>query len=156
MHAHGPASSRNGRGRVSMRGILLAMALCAVPPMAGAQVTTFGNDLTLAANVPFDCSVWPIPGAFVPSGQGTCTWSSSLSPTHGLFVPAGNGTVTQVRVKVGATTGPMQVLVLQALRDGNTNRVGCCQQVGQSDVFTPQANAVTALPVSLAVRADIT
>jgi hypothetical protein len=135
---------------------LLAMALFAVPPRAGAQEVTFGNDLTLPANVPFDCSVWPIPGGFVPTGQGTCTWSSSLSPTHGLFVPSGNGTVTQVRVKVGATTGPMQVIVFQGLRDGNTNNVGCCQQVGQSDVFTPQANAITALPVSLAVRADIT
>ncbi len=31
-----------------------------------------------------------------------------------LLVPAGNGTVTQVRVKVGPTTGPMQVVVLQA------------------------------------------
>jgi hypothetical protein len=117
---------------------------------------TFGNDLTLTPNVPFDCSVWPTPIGPVPSGATTCTWSSYLSPTHALLVPAGNGTVTQVRVKTGPTVGPMQAVVLRAERDGNTNFVGCCQQVGQSDVFTPQPNAITAVPVSLAVRADIT
>src|SRR5262245_6046925 len=116
------------------QGALIVMALLARSPGAFAQKMTFGNDLTLPANVPFDCSVWPIPGQFVPTGQATCTWSSSLSPTHGLFVPAGNGTVTQVRVKVGDTTGPMQVVVLRGLRDGDTNKVGCCQQVGQSNV----------------------
>jgi hypothetical protein len=46
--------------------------------------------------------------------------------------------------------------VLQALRDGHTNQVGCCQQVGQSATFTPQANAITTVPVALPVRNDVT
>ena len=62
--------------------------------------------------------------------------------------------MTGVRIKAGPTTGAMQVVVLRALRDEITNQVGCCQQVGQSEVFTPQANAITALPVQLAVRND--
>src|SRR5437763_14846999 len=105
------------------RWTLLWALLVAVP--AAAQVTTFGADLTLPDNVSFDCSVWPVPlVGFVPTGATSCTWSFAFVPdlahgqttAPGLFVPAGNGTVTQVRVKVGATPGPMRIVVLQALR----------------------------------------
>jgi hypothetical protein len=144
-----------GSVRLSIGALMLA-----VP--AGAQVTTFGADLTLPANVTFDCSVWPVPllggGVWlVPTGAASCTWTTfsvGASLTQGLFVPAGNGTVTQIRLKVGATTGPMQIVVLQGLREEFTNNAGCCQQVGQSDVFTPQANAITTVPVALPVRND--
>jgi hypothetical protein len=148
-----------------MRLLLFLLALpIALASGALAQVTTFGADLTQPSNVAFDCSVWPVPllgnqVGFVATGAQTCTWSSfadPASPAQGLFVPGGNGTVTQVRVKVGPTTGPMQVVVLQGLRDGRTNQVGCCQQVGQSATFTPQANAITAVPVALPVRNDAT
>src|SRR5689334_20260457 len=98
---------------------------------AAAQVTTFGADLTLPANVTFDCSVWPVPTVgLVPTGAQSCTWSTisvGQSMTQGLFVPAGNGTVTGVRIKAGATTGPMQIVVLQGLREEFTNNEGCCQ-----------------------------
>ncbi len=157
-----PSVSRGGgpRGLAT----LVAAALLTLAASAGAQVTTFGADLTQPDNVAFDCSVWPVPllgGAvsFVPTGAQSCTWTTLGLPTsiaQSLFVPAGNGTVTQVRVKVGAITGPMQVVVLQGLREEFTNNVGCCQQVGQSAVFTPQANAITAVPVQLPVRDDIT
>ncbi len=146
--------------------VLIIGVLFALSPRLPAQVRTFGDDLTLPANVTFDCSVWPIPSPFVPGAlqlvptqTQSCTWATyAVGPTFttGLFVPAGNGTVTQVRVKVGPTTGPMQVVVLQALRQPPNPDPGCCQQVGQSAVFTPQANAITAVPVALPVRNDIT
>jgi hypothetical protein len=149
-----------------MRLIALIAASLLVARELPAQVVTFGADLTLQPNVTFDCSVWPIPSPFVPGAlelvptqAQTCTWTTiSVGPTYtnSLFVPAGNGTVTQVRVKVGPTTGPMQVVVLQALRQPPNPDPGCCQQVGQSDVFTPQANAITTIPVALPVRADQT
>jgi hypothetical protein len=146
-----------------MRLLVLVAAILLVPsPDVPAQVTTFGADLTLPANVTFDCSVWPIPllgggVGFVQTGAQSCTWSTGSvgnDISRGLYVPAGNGTVTQVRVKVGPVTGPMQVVVFQGLREEFTNNTGCCQQVGQGPVFTPQANAITTLPVALPVRAD--
>src|SRR5262249_43419626 len=125
---------------VPIAGLLVALA-ADVP----AQVTTFGADLTLPPNVAFDCSVWPIPSPFVPGAlqlvptqAQSCTWwRYAVGPTYtnSLLVPAGNGTVTQVRVKIGPTTGPMQVVVLQALRQPPNPDPGCCQQVGQSAVF---------------------
>ena len=149
-----------------MRLVAFIAALLLLAREVPAQVVTFGADLTLEPNVPFDCSVWPIPSPFVPGAvelvptqAQSCTWTTiSVGPTtaHTLFVPAGNGTVTQVRVKVGPTTGPMQVVVLQALRQPPNPHPGCCQQVGQSDVFTPQPNAITTIPVVLPVRADQT
>jgi hypothetical protein len=143
---------------------LVAAALLAAAASAGAQVTTFGMDLGQPANVTFDCSVWPVPllgggVGFVPTQAQTCTWTTLGVPANAaqtLFVPAGNGTVTQVRVKVGAITGPMQVVVLQGLREEFTNNTGCCQQVGQGPVFTPAANAITPVQVQLPVRNDIT
>ncbi|MBK5231156.1 MAG: hypothetical protein JJE27_08305 [Thermoleophilia bacterium] len=73
-------------------------------------------------------------------------------------MPAGNGIVTKVRVKVGPTTGPMQVVVLRALRHPNAAPdagAACCKSVAASPVFTPQANAITAIDTQFAVRNDI-
>src|SRR2546427_8592875 len=122
-----------------MRIVPVAILALLLARPASAQVTTFGGDLALPDNVTFDCSVWPVPLiGLVPTGAQSCTWSTFGVPQNlaeGLLVPAGNGTVTQVRIKVGAITGPMQVVVLQALREEFTNNVGCCQQVSQSAVF---------------------
>jgi hypothetical protein len=109
--------------------VVVAALLVVAATCGDAGAVTFGADLSLAANTGFDCTVWPVIGSFVASNAQTCTWSSFAVPadlTQGLIVPAGDGTVTQVRVKVGASTGQMQVVVFQALRDGDTNDVGCC------------------------------
>jgi hypothetical protein len=139
--------------------VLIAVVLTALPAAARAQVVTFGGDLSLPDNVTFDCSLMPSGRGFVATGVGSCTWSSFAVPQNraqGLVVPSGNGTVTQARIKVGATTGPMQVVVLEAQRRVSNNTVGCCQQVGQSEVFTPQANTITTVPLELPVRDDQT
>ena len=62
------------------------------------------------------------------------------------MVPPGNGTIVMVRVRVGAITGPMQVVVLRAVRsaqgpvqipkDGGAGaNVACCTEVGRSAAF---------------------
>jgi len=98
---------------------LVAVALLAMAASAGAQVTTFGMDLSLPANVTFDCSVWPVPllgggVLLVPSQAQTCTWTTLGVPpnvTQTLLVPAGNGTVNQVWANMTLTsTNPAQVV----------------------------------------------
>ncbi|MFY9265613.1 MAG: hypothetical protein WAO61_09345 [Solirubrobacterales bacterium] len=134
-------------------------AVLALPTSATAL--TFGADLNRPANMTTDCTtvappLWPI-----STGASTCTWSTTaatLSPlTESSVVPAGNGLVTQVRVKVGPTTGPMQIVVMRALRHPNAAPdagAACCKSVATSAVFTPQANAITTIDTQFAVRND--
>jgi hypothetical protein len=141
-------------------GLLLAVALAfAAVPAAGA--TTFGADLSRPANATFTCGQVPPFGIWI--GAQSCTWgtvTSQLGTAKETFVvPAGNGTLTQVRVRVGPVTGPMKVVVLRALRQPNAPPDGgaaCCKLVAETQVFTPAANAITTLPVSIPVRHDLT
>ena len=86
---------------------VLGLALTASP--AGA--VTFGADLAAHPandNALSTCAQSP-PGYFLPQGSASCMWSfqgiGAGAPT--LVAPA-TGTVSRVRVKVGATTGPMR------------------------------------------------
>jgi hypothetical protein len=155
---------------------LSAIALIPLSVVSGvARAATFGTHLGTqplvgAPNNPYDCTryftaiagVLPIVG---PTGQlaTSCIWSdfsdegASVSMTPPI---TGVATVTEVRVAVGATTGPMQVVVMRALYR-NTTTPGkpddaCCFPVGASPVFTPQAGAVTTVPVDLQLREDLT
>lgn len=169
---------------------MVGLAICAIALASAscAAAQTFGDDLSLAPNVNLDCSVYPTPYGSFQGGQ-SCTWSTPLVPLEipgdpaggggagnpsvdGLLVPQstvdnGAGTVTAVRVRVGASTGPMRVVVLEAIRNPNgppydpsqpgtsSNDVGCCLQVGQSQVFTPAPGTVTTIPVDFAVKNDL-
>ncbi len=140
--------------------VLAALALGALgtalfAPRAGA--VTFGHNLNRTANSPYVCGdfLYPFPQPTTCSAEST-----SLSTGESGFPPAGEGVVTQVRVKVGATTGPMQMVVEEALRKDNPSDPGhptyaCCKAVDVSQVFTPTANAITAVNVNLPVRQDI-
>lgn len=75
--------------------------------------------------------------------------------------PGGDGTISQVSVKVGPTTGPMQVEVLREelefVEVGTPSvhaRVSCCDAIGQSQVFTPTANSITNEAVDLPVEVE--
>jgi hypothetical protein len=77
-----------------------------------------------------------------------------------MHPPVGNGVITNVRVRVGPVTGPMQVVVQQALRKDNPASPGnptyaCCQAIRFSQVFTPAANSTTSVRVNLPIRQDI-
>lgn len=116
---------------------------------------TFGASLSQAPNVNFDCSVIPYATPMKAPGS-SCTWGTPLfdvsnSAAGGLEVP-GNGTVYQVKLRVGASTGPMEIVVLRTLfnpDDLSSNH--CCVEVAKSSEFTPVANGITTLNVDLPV-----
>ena len=148
-----------------MRRAALATALGAAVLAPTASAIPFGANLALPANAPFDCTVLPVPNVFgtgyvaLPSPAPTCTWTAVgtiAQPAAGSFLVPVAGTVTQVRVRVGPVTGPLQVVVLRSFRDANsTASPVCCTEVGRTPPFTPAPNAVTTLQTALAVRRDV-
>ena len=156
----------------------IAVVLCAIamtttvvaPP---AQAVTVGANLNRPANVRYGCEVLPSTDAFgrrlllgAPfGGAATCTYLGfgvlgALTETP--QAPSGGGIVTQVRVKVGPVTGPMQITVLKALRtrlepgaEGTGAVTACCFYDGATPAFTPAPNAVTTLNVRLLMRNDL-
>ena len=134
----------------------IGLACPAVSAAAPTGPTTFGQtSLAQAPDVTFGCDVIP----YVPpihDGALSCTWGNPLldvgnAAAGGLDVP-GIGNVYQVKLRVGATTGAMQLVVLRTLFDPNdlvNNQ--CCVAVARSSVFTPVANGITTLNVDLPV-----
>jgi hypothetical protein len=156
---------------MSSAGILFAAALLLLAPAtARPQAITFGANLNRPVNYRFDCGVGPGVGAFgeqvlYPTNVGNCTWlaiGTNFGQSEGLLVPNGMGTITSVRIKVGPITGPMQVVVLNALRADpmgdppDPSDTSCCFEKARSTPFTPPANAISTIAVNLAVNADIT
>ena len=143
---------------------MVALAIIAVD--ASAQSRIFGANLNRPANTRFDCTAYPGPDAFgnpipYPSFASTCTWTSGgslRSSRESLIVPVGRGTVTRVRIRQGPVTGPMRVVVLEALRSGGRQvqpgvvAVACCKQVAQTGAFVPRRNRITTLRTALRVR----
>jgi hypothetical protein len=133
---------------------LFAAFACVFAAPAAAQRGTIGADLNRPANAQITCTNNPSPAflgvlAVPPPFNQSCTWmnNGSISNQAESFVlPSVNGTITNVRVRVGAATAPMQVAVLQAYRGAVT---GCCTGVRMSQVFTPAPNSVTQVAVNL-------
>jgi hypothetical protein len=141
----------------AVRASVVVAVLAAVTP-AGAYAfgpVTFGASLAQAPDVSFDCSVIPYASPIRSPGT-SCTWGTPLfdvsnASSGGLDVP-GSGNVYQVKLRVGASTGPMQLVVLRTLFDPNDlSSNQCCVDVAQSSVFTPVANGITTLNVALPV-----
>jgi hypothetical protein len=143
----------------------VAALAIALPATAGAQ--TFGPNLsTLEPNNEVGCEVDPFLGESIKATS--CTWSSNVplgedatNPNGAQNPPNGDGTISQVSVKVGLTTVPMQVEVLREelefVEVGTPNvhaRVSCCKAIEQSQVFTPAANSITNEPVDLPVEVE--
>jgi len=140
-------------------GAVLAVALMLVSAApAGAQLR-FGANLNRPANVAYGCEAFPTTDfagrrLFTGSGFGTCTYmgvGSAVSFAETPQAPA-EGVVTRVLVKAGPQVGPMQAVVLRSTRSGAG--AACCFFAAQSQVFTPQPNAITAVPVRLPMRKD--
>jgi hypothetical protein len=143
---------------------LLVGVLCAAPQTAHA--IPFGTDLSRPPSI--QAGACPNFNPFQP--QPTCAWYSvNLQTGESPFPPAGNGVVSVVRVRVGGSTGPMQVVVLRGLRNPNTTPsqpgndflftgdagYACCKAVALSQVFTPAPGAITTVPVNLPTRNDL-
>jgi hypothetical protein len=128
--------------------LITAVASLTLAPSAGA--ITFGASLNTPANNLDTCA---------DLNAASCTFFSG-SPGPGYYTPA-NGTVTRVRVKVGATTGPMQIVVMRSLYQNRPGEPGrpyfyCCFVERYGPVFTPAANTITPVPTSLPMVADPT
>jgi hypothetical protein len=119
--------------------LLLASASAAT---AAARSVTFGASLKQAPNVSFDCSV-------IPCAYGTPTIEGRS--TGGLDAP-GTGTISQVKLRVGASTGRMQIVILRTLIDPNNFNSQCCIMVARSSIFTPVRNGITTEKVKLPVK----
>ncbi len=128
---------------------------------AGASAITFGADIAaLPANdAPNTTCAQAPPGLFLPVGSPSCMWSFIGSGTTTLTAPA-RGVVTAVRVKVGATTGPMRVNVIRFLfrQTGDAAHPFSAGPFLETygPRFTPAANAVTTVPVNLPMKVDPT
>ncbi len=138
---------------------------CGFGSSGSAGAVTFGSNLELPDNAPLSCSEGVLNqflGQFIygPFG-GTCMWSSVVvgSPAESLTAPE-SGTVTAVRVRMGATTGPMQVNVVRFLfrQTGNpaTPELACCFVEAYGPVFTPAADAITTVQTNLPVKVEPT
>lgn len=136
----------------------IAVYLSIASPAAAVNV---GANLGRPANAAFGCESLPTTNAFggrvlLPSNAATCTYLASGSQFATREVPgapAGGGVATRIRIRVGARTGPMQIVVLRATRSA----VGfaCCFYARASRVFTPRTNAITRLRTRLRMRNDL-
>lgn len=138
--------------------LALAAAVCAciagalsIPGGAGAQSTSYGANLSKTANASFGCQFIP-PFGF--PGANTCTYVGTSATGESTATPFPGGIVTRARVKTSQPTGPMRFTVVRAI-SGVTAGFACCFYAGQSQVFTPQANATTAVNVRLPVVNEI-
>jgi hypothetical protein len=142
-----------------------ALAIGFGVPAASAATVSFGTNLEQPANAPLSCSEGVLNqflGKFIigPFG-GSCMWTSVVvgSSSESLTAPA-SGTVTAVRVKMGPSTGPMQITVVRFLfrQTGNpaTPELACCFVEAYGPVFTPTANAVTTVATDLPVKVEPT
>lgn len=137
-------------------GALLLGVLVLGAPSASAQTVTFGADLSQAPNATTDCTGNP-DGGLAPPHSSSCTWAEPVNPTapsEGFVTPAGTGTITAVRIRVGATTGPMELVVLTFEVDPTNGSASCCTAAYVSQPFTPTANSITTLNTSLPVHTD--
>lgn len=149
------------RGRLAGALVMGALGLALAAP-ASSTAVTFGANLSRPVSQANSCDQISATALF-PPGQtyGSCSLNfQNLTTGETVFPPAGRGFVNTVRVKVGPITGPMQIVVEQALRKDNPSDPGhptyaCCQAVGASQVFTPAANTTTSVRVNLPVRQDI-
>jgi hypothetical protein len=141
-------------------GLAVALVSLALALPAGSSAESFGANLGRPADNTYACnsSIWTAPYA---NPYTSCSINSqNLSTGENAFPPSGEGVVTAVRVKVGPVTGPMQVVVEQALRQDNPGDPGhpiyaCCQAINASQVFTPAPNGVTQIATNLPVRQDL-
>lgn len=135
----------------------LLVLVTAVPAQAQLR---FGANLNRPANVAYGCETLPTTDFlgnrfFLPSGFGTCTYMGAGSATNLAESPQApaEGVVVRVLVKTGPQVGPMRAVILRSTRS-TTVGLACCFFAAESQVFVPQPNAITAVPVRLPMRKD--
>jgi hypothetical protein len=145
-----------GGQRFAVVASVLALIAC-TPTVADAA--TFGADLSNTPNNPTTCGEGIFPYFSAPMGSPSCMYYSG-APGPSSYAPA-SGTITAVHVRVGAVTGPMQVVIMRSLYQNKAGDPGhpyfaCCFVERYGPVFTPQANTVTTVATSLPVTEEPT
>ena len=135
-----------------------ALVALATAPTSAAAVT-FGADLNNAPTNTTTCGAGAPPLYIYDVGSPSCLYFSG-APGSSSYAPM-SGTVTAVRVRVGAVTGPMQVVVMRSLYQNKAGDPGhpyfaCCFVESYGPVFEPQANAITTVPMSLPMTEEST
>lgn len=143
---------QGGFGRVLVAAAVVAAGVSTAP----AEAVTFGSDLSRAPTNTYTCGM-NIPPFGLSSGTSSCMYFS-LSPSP--YAPA-SGTVTAVHVRVGAITGPMQVVMMRSLYQNHFGDPGhpyfaCCFVERYGPIFTPQPETVTTVPVELPMTEEPT
>jgi hypothetical protein len=133
--------------------VATALAATVAVPGAASAAVTIGAPLNLPANAPVGCDRAPSLFGFLGPGSvataaTSCTWLGAdriSNPTWTSQVPRGQWVVVRVRVRAGASTGPMSAVILGNLRSqaGAGGGTICCRGMVESEPFTPAANAVT-------------
>lgn len=140
--------------------VVIAVVALALAPAASAQQTT---PVTFGANL----------ASWSPQSTGSCgyytAYNSSCTLTtigdqlgstgESFIVPQGpgslgSGTITALHLAVGPVTGPMQILLMQGVRDpaGDT---ACCAVVNATQPFTPAADQINTIPVNWGTENDL-
>lgn len=147
--------------RLLLAAVALALSGAAVPAAAQAASYTFGADLATipAVNTGPTCAD-AVPAYGVPPGMPSCMASYIGTYPDTLTAPA-TGTVNAIRVKIGATTGPMRVDVIRFLFRQNPGDPSHPTSAGPfleayGPQFTPAVNATTPVATSLAMQEDPT
>jgi hypothetical protein len=125
--------------------------------VASAATATFGANLARAPDNPVTC----VGLQLLPSSETCTVVSTNLVTGESVFPPVGEGIVSNVRVRVGTRTGPMQIVLEEALRKDNPVEPGrptyaCCSLLAASPIFTPAANGITTVPVNFRVKQSLT
>ena len=151
-----------------VRATLLAVLGAGLVAVQPAAAIPFGTNLNRPPSLAAGFCPEFVP--FTPQVGQSCAWQSvNLQTGESPFPPAGNGVVTRVSVRVGGSTGPMQMVVLRGLRDpdlipsdpnvgngfpGSANYV-CCKAVAFSQVFVPTPGTTSTFAVNLPTRNDL-
>lgn len=123
----------------------VAIALAAAP---AAEARDFGANLNRTPNNTVGCQGLQL---FIRVPSCSFTTSGAIFNSREAMVVPGTGTITKVKIRVGNTTGPMRIAILQSLRKENSGEAACCIGRRQSRVFTPRRNRTTTVTVNLPV-----
>lgn len=94
---------------------------------------------------------FPQPTSF--PGSPSCTYltiSAGTAANQPVLQPSGPGTITSATIRVGAVTGPMRFVRMRLLYQ-NGFGPACCSAEQYADVFVPNANADTTVPLNFPI-----
>ena len=127
--------------------MLIAVALAAP---ATAEAVPIGAPLNVPPSTNSGCEALVYTGPPPPS----CTLlGNDISGAWTSQTPRGNWVITTARVRTGPRVGPMVFTIIRATRSqAGAGGLICCSTPVESQVFTPQPNAVNEIPVRLPVK----